>query len=153
MQISGSIEIDRPVEAVFDYMSVPENNLKWEKGVLENELTSEGPMALGSTGRRVEKNMGTDRLTWEITKYDSNEAIAMKFEGEKFKGEGGWDLGAIDTGSATDVLVQWRPEEPDLQADLTADATHDPWTGTQELHNVEGAPGGRRVASTGRARP
>jgi hypothetical protein len=112
VQISGSIEIDRPVEAVFDYMSVPENNLKWEKGVLENELTSEGPMALGSTGRRVEKNMGTDRLTWEITKYDSNEAIAMKFEGEKFKGEGGWDLGAIDTGSRLTYWFNGDPKNP-----------------------------------------
>ena len=112
MKMSGSIEIDRPVDAVFDYMSVPENNVKWETSALEMELTSEGPLGVGSTGRRVENNFGTDRGTWEITKYDPNEAIAMAFESGKFKGEGGWDFEAVDAGTRLTYWFRGDPKNP-----------------------------------------
>ncbi len=59
-EVRGTIEIGRPVEEVFTFMSDPKNNLKWETGVVEMELTSEGPLALGSKGRRVDQQMGRD---------------------------------------------------------------------------------------------
>ena len=52
--IKGTIEIGRPVEDVFTYLAEPSNVVKWESGVEVMELTSEGPIGVGSKGRRVE---------------------------------------------------------------------------------------------------
>ena len=62
-EIRGTVEIGRPVEDVFAYLSDPTNNPKWESSAVEMELTTKGPLALGSKGRRVEKYRG-----WERTK-------------------------------------------------------------------------------------
>ena len=37
-EIRGSVDIRRPVEEVFAYLSEPKNNLQWETGVVEMEL-------------------------------------------------------------------------------------------------------------------
>jgi hypothetical protein len=98
-QITGSIDIGCPVEDVFAYLKVPENNLEWEKGVIVNELTTEGPIAAGSKGRRVEKHGMTDEGIWEITKYEENRTLVFEFESQKFYGEGSWELESADGGT------------------------------------------------------
>ena len=55
--IKGTVEINRPVEAVWEYIAEPKNNKEWESGVEEMVVTSEGPIGLGSMGRRVETYM------------------------------------------------------------------------------------------------
>ena len=69
-EISGSLEIGRPAADVFAYLSDVKNNIEWESSVVEMELTSEGPIGVGSKGRRVEKFMGTEEGTWEITEFE-----------------------------------------------------------------------------------
>lgn len=76
-EIRGSVDIRRPVEEVFAYLSEPKNNLQWETGVVEMELTTEGPLAVGSKGRRVEKQMGTDEGTWEITEHVGSVTLSV----------------------------------------------------------------------------
>ena len=98
-EMRGSVDILRPVEDVFAYLSDPKNNLQWETGVTEMELTSEGPLGVGSKGRRVETNAGRDEGNWEITEHVPNEAISMTFESQKFTGSGGYKLEAIDGGT------------------------------------------------------
>lgn len=105
-EIKGSIDIDRPVEDVFSYLSDPKNNVEWESGVVEMELTSEGPVGVGSKGRRVENFMGTDEGTWEITEYEENKTLAMTFESPRFSGEGSWRLES--TGGATRLAYRFR---------------------------------------------
>ena len=84
------------MEDVFAYLSDPKNTLEWEAGVAVMELTTEPPLGVGSKGRRVEKNMGTDEGTWEITKHVPNESRAMIFESQRFTGSGGYELKATD---------------------------------------------------------
>ena len=95
-EIRGSIDIGRPVEDVFAYLKDSKNNVEWESNVVEMELTSEGPIGVGSKGRRVEKIMGTDEGAWEITEYEENKAIAMSFESQRFIGSGGYELESTD---------------------------------------------------------
>ena len=47
--LKGTIEISRPVAEVFTYVTEPKNTQEWERGA-EQELTSEGPIGLGSKG-------------------------------------------------------------------------------------------------------
>ena len=98
-ELRGSVDILRPVEDVFAFLSEPKNNLQWESGVVEMELTTEGPLGLGSKGRRVEKQLGTDKGTWEITEHVPNESLAMTFESQRFTGSGGYKVEATDGGT------------------------------------------------------
>ena len=102
-EIEGTIEIGRPVEEVFAYVTEPKNTPEWESGV-EQELTSEGPMGIGSKGRRVETFMGRDESVWEVTEWKPNELWAAKFESDKFIGEGGHRTEPTDNGT----LLKYR---------------------------------------------
>ncbi len=110
MEVRGSIDVRRPVEAVFDYMDDPKNNLEWETGVVEMELTTEGPVGVGSKGRRVENYMGRDEGVWEVTAYDKNRSVAITFDSEKFTGDGQWDMEAIDGGTRLSYRFSGTPK-------------------------------------------
>ena len=105
-KIRGSVDILRPVQDVFAYLIDPKNSLEWETGVLEMEQTTEGPMAVGSKGRRLEKHMVTDEGTWEITEYEHDKSIAMTFESQRFTGGGGWDV--AETGGGTRLTYRFE---------------------------------------------
>ena len=45
--------INRPVEEVFAYISNPENDSLWQSDTAETEITSEGPIGVGTTYRDV----------------------------------------------------------------------------------------------------
>ena len=108
MELERSVDIGRPAEDVFAYLMDVKNNIQWEKSVVEMEYTSEGPVGVGSTGRRVEKMMGTDESDWEITEYEENKRVAMKFESPKFRGNVGFDLEPTDAG--TRLVFRMRGE-------------------------------------------
>ena len=111
-EVSGSIDIGRPVVDVFAYLSDPTNNVKWESGVVEMELTSDGPVEVGSTGRRVEKYMGTDEGTWEVTEFQEPRSLAVSFESQKFIGDGRWDLEPIDAGTSLTYRFSGNAKNP-----------------------------------------
>ena len=84
IELTGSVDVGKPAGDVFAYLSDPKNNQEWETGVTEMELTSDGPLGLGSKGRRVEKYVVIDESTWEITEYAQDKTIAMTFESPRF---------------------------------------------------------------------
>ncbi len=109
-EIRGTIDIARPVEDVFAYLKEPKNNIEWESGVVESEMTSEGPIGVGSKGRRVEKysGMGTDEGTWEVTQFEENKTMEIGFESDKFIGDGAFELESTD--GATRLSYRFRGE-------------------------------------------
>ena len=109
VEVKGSIEIGRPAKDVFEYLSDPKNNVEWEKSVFESELTSEGPIGVGSQGRLAEEFLGTNKGTWEITEYEQDKAIAFASESEKIVGERRFDLDS--TGGGT-TLRYWLKGTP-----------------------------------------
>ncbi len=111
-EIKGSVDVQRPVEEVFAYLTDPSNNLKWEKGVLEMELTSEGPVGVGSKGRRVENYMGRDEGTYEITEFETNKGFSFRFESEKFAGDGGYSLESAGDGTKLTYRFNAKPKNP-----------------------------------------
>ena len=108
--VKGTIEIGRPVEDVFTYLSDPSNVVKWESGVEVMELTSEGPIGVGSKGRRVETYMGRDESVWEVTEWKPNELVAMKYESDKFIGDGEYRTEAIDGGTRLSYRFGGKPK-------------------------------------------
>lgn len=109
VEIKGSIEIGRPAKDVFEYLSDPKNNVEWEKSLLESELTSEGPIGVGSQGRQVENFLGTNEGTWEITEYEQDKVIALAFESEKISGERRSELESTDNGTTLGYWLKGTP--------------------------------------------
>ena len=58
MRFENSVLIKQPVGRVFDFVTNIRNNPKWQTGILELAMTSEGPFELGSTYRCVNRFMG-----------------------------------------------------------------------------------------------
>ncbi|MHC4406125.1 MAG: SRPBCC family protein [Planctomycetota bacterium] len=80
-----NVVIDRPVEEVFTFFTNFENSPKWQSGVIEVQLLSEGPMAAGSTYLYVGEYMGR-RTESEglISEYEPNRLWGAKFSSGPF---------------------------------------------------------------------
>ena len=91
MKVNISIDVARSPEDIFAYLKDVTNNVRWEKEVVEMEYTSDEPVGVGSTGRRVENFMGTDESAWEITEYEENKHVKVEFDSPKFHGAVTWD--------------------------------------------------------------
>lgn len=68
-----SIEINRPLEEVFAYLSNLENNSEWRSSSFEARKTSEGPIGVGTRYRMVNNILGL-RLEneAEVIEYEPN---------------------------------------------------------------------------------
>ena len=109
MEVKGTIEVSRTAGDIFTYLAEPKNNTEWEKSLVETEMTSDGPMALGSKGRRVDKNFGsTDEGNWEVTKFEENKLLGFDFRSEKFVGYGEFALDPRESSTELSYMFEGR---------------------------------------------
>ncbi len=79
---TSSTTIKRPVEDVFAVMSNPANDHRWSSAVIEAELTSPGPVGVGTTARYVGKTLGRRfESEWEITEFEPNRRLVARSRG------------------------------------------------------------------------
>jgi carbon monoxide dehydrogenase subunit G len=77
--ITQSVTIDRPVEAVWDFIGDFENTTRWSRGVLEARQTSDGPLGVGSTLQTVVTAFGRRRTAdYLVTEYEPNHGFAFE---------------------------------------------------------------------------
>jgi uncharacterized protein YndB with AHSA1/START domain len=79
--ISGesSTTVARPAQDVFDYMSDLRNDPEWHTDILEARLTSDGPVAKGSTYAITFKPfMGQSEGTVTVLEYDAPRRFAFR---------------------------------------------------------------------------
>ena len=77
--VSTSVNINQPVDKVFDYLVDVENHKAWQTGVIDATITPPGPVGVGSTyhyttevmGRRVETHL-------EVTACEKNRKWSVK---------------------------------------------------------------------------
>ena len=79
MKFENSIVINKPVEQVFEFVTNPRNNAKWQTDILELEITSKNHFGLGATYRCVNRFMGR-RIESEnkITDYAAGKACCIR---------------------------------------------------------------------------
>ena len=99
-KLNASVGINRPIAEASAFLDDPKNHLKWESGLVVSEQTSEGPMGVGTTGRRVNQFMGR-RLesTWEITEYVPPAREAFKSTSGDMSYMGSWQLETVEGGT------------------------------------------------------
>jgi carbon monoxide dehydrogenase subunit G len=77
--IEQSIDIDRPVQEVFAFLTPFENIPRWESGILEASQTSPGPLAVGARGRDVRQFLGRRTVTeYEVTACEAPTRFAVR---------------------------------------------------------------------------
>ena len=70
------IDIMRPPEEVFAYITNFENNPNWQNGMKSCKFTSEGPVGVGTTYEQVASFLGrTIQTTFEVTEFEPNRRI------------------------------------------------------------------------------
>jgi len=79
MKFENSIVINKPVEQVFEFVTNPRNNAKWQTDILELEIISENHFGLGATYRCVNRFMGK-RIESEnrVTNYIADKACCIR---------------------------------------------------------------------------
>ncbi len=76
-KIEFSIDVQRPVDEVFAYLTDPANLPEWQSSAIEGRL--EGPMAKGVRFVEVRKFLGRRfESTLEVTEYDAPRRFAFR---------------------------------------------------------------------------
>ena len=75
LEFVNTVHIERPAEAVFDFLADFENVPKWNYYVLRVEKLTPGPVGLGTQYHQVRKN---DEQTFTITQYAPDHTLGLK---------------------------------------------------------------------------
>ena len=79
IEVRGSVEIERPVEEVFAYMTELDELPKWLDGVREAKPLSPDPTAIGSQVCHTNEFMGqTFESVFEVLEWNDNECTVFK---------------------------------------------------------------------------
>ncbi len=104
-----SIEIERTVEEVFDFISHPENFPLWQESLLEIRREAKGPLRVGSQVTEVRSFMGRKmETTWTCTEHDPCERSSIEEDEGLVPFKGTFELEAL--GEST--LFTWTVETP-----------------------------------------
>ena len=112
--------VKRRVEDVFAVLSNPENAPKWSLNALEEKLTSERPVRVGTTRRAVVKSLGgrTAESHAVCTEFEPNRRISWRTTSAPFPFHVTVDFTPVDGGTQVDSTwtFQWtgilRPLSP-----------------------------------------
>jgi uncharacterized protein YndB with AHSA1/START domain len=76
--IETTIVIERPVDDVFRFVSEPENARSWAPAV--QEVTTDGPIGPGTTGREVRSFLGRRMvMDWVVSEYEPNRRVGFRY--------------------------------------------------------------------------
>lgn len=79
IQFDISTDIYRPLQQVFAFVAVPENDFYWQYGTLMSDKISKGGMGIGTLFRRVGHCMGQRiESTYEVTEFEPNQRYGFK---------------------------------------------------------------------------
>jgi len=79
ISIEKSLHINKPAADVFAFMSDFANDARWQADLVSSAKTSDGPIAVGTTGLYVQKFMGKElKNDVVVTVYDPPKRFEMK---------------------------------------------------------------------------
>lgn len=75
LEFANTIDINRPIAEVFNFLSDFENIPKWNYYVLEVTKVSDGPIEIGTIYHQIRR---TDEQDFRITSLEPNQAVTIK---------------------------------------------------------------------------
>jgi carbon monoxide dehydrogenase subunit G len=80
--VEASITIKRPADEVFDFVTTPENDPLWSSTAVERRRETEGPIAVGSRIKAVDKFLGRRiESTFEVTEHEPGRRSSIRLSG------------------------------------------------------------------------
>jgi uncharacterized membrane protein len=74
-----TVEIDRPLEEVFEFLADLENDPRWRREWVDAKRTSEGPIGVGTTTSLFAQVLGRrTEAVYAVTEYDPDRAVTWK---------------------------------------------------------------------------
>jgi uncharacterized membrane protein len=105
--IASSVVIEKPVDEVFAFVVDMGNEAKWQSSVVEAELTSEGPMGAGSTGREVRMLMGRRvETSYRITEWDANRRYSLESTSGPISVQAAYTFEPTDVGTKLSLSLE-----------------------------------------------
>lgn len=105
-----STTINRSVEDVFSVVSNFEHNATWSSATIEDKITSEGPIGVGSTARLVSTFLGrrveNDAV---ITEFEPNRRVTMETTTGPFPIRGSLTVEPVEGGTRLDTTFEVEP--------------------------------------------
>ncbi len=91
MRVEESVELNRPLKEVYDYVANLENLPEWAGTAIEVRKDTSGPLTQGTTFTAVAKFLGRKvEMPFEVTAHEHNQRHAHKSTGGPFPLE--WTL-------------------------------------------------------------
>lgn len=108
INLNSSAVIYRPVGQVFDFVSIPENDVRWHYGTLAASQLTEGTSSEGTFFRSLGHWMGHRNLsTFEVTEYRPNQKYGYKSLSGPFSSQTSYTLEIAENGGTRiNVSVQ-----------------------------------------------
>jgi hypothetical protein len=100
IKIKHEITLQDHIDDVFSFISNPENNPKWDPDCLEAEITSEGPIGVGTKGRFVQNLLGTSYYsTFTYDEFEPPFLVSKHITSDQLRME--IKNGLVDMGNGT----------------------------------------------------
>jgi hypothetical protein len=110
INLNSSAVICRPVRQVFDFLSTPENAVRWHYGTLAASTLTEGIPAKGTFFRSIGHWMGRRNLsTFEVTEYEPSQKYGFKSLSGPFSSQTSYALGMAENG-CTKIEISMRAD-------------------------------------------
>jgi uncharacterized membrane protein len=109
-KIQSSITINRNVEEVFDTIADFNRHAAWRTGLIAAELTSEGPVGVGTTYQYNVKVMGKEvETSGQIEAYDAPHSYGWKATSGPFPLSGNVKCEAVPDGTRVTEVIEADP--------------------------------------------
>jgi uncharacterized membrane protein len=105
--ITGTIEIARPPQVVFDYVSDLERQTEWQASLEKVEVETDGPTRAGTRATQTRRVPGGSRsFPYEVTEHDPPRLTAFRVTGGPVRPNGSMRFTPLDNGTRTRVDFQ-----------------------------------------------
>jgi uncharacterized protein YndB with AHSA1/START domain len=102
--VTGTIEISRPPQDVFDYVGDPSRNGEWQSALVDVQVETEGPTKLGTTVKETRLVPGGKQsYHYEITEWEPPRVSAFTVVDGPVRPKGSITFTPLDDGTRTRV--------------------------------------------------
>ena len=106
-QLQREIVIDAPPDAVFAFLAQPERMPEWTPGVRSVQLTSAGPIGVGSTTETIVEIMGVKQtLVGRCTVFEPPHRLVVENATARGFSVGGVSVGKVQSTSTSELAPE-----------------------------------------------
>ena len=105
LEFNNELEIRRPIDEVFQFLSNFENMPKWNYFVVNVKKISDGPIGINTAFRQIRK---TDNQEYRIIEFEPQHRVAVETSPPYTKLMMRFTLEPSDNGNSTLVIDEWK---------------------------------------------